>query len=1288
MPGLLLDMDPATTVPGKAPEYGFVVSHQKVELEVDFAAQSLSGRTEITILPQQRDLKTIKFDARQCTIPPRSIMVNGVIASHSYSDPLKALEIPKHILWTANQFEMQKDRLKPLVEEDTRANGALHITIPRSVRIEEVDPYSDSAANALTNRAIGASAARHSSIVVNGGNSEPLSAAPGLTPKTAAEQSARFQPLVISIPFSTKDLRDGLHFVGVSAGDDRYPHVYTRHSMDPGVACSIFPCIDDPAMRCTWEISIKCSRTLGDALKQGPETSNPKGPHHSKKGQANGIMNGINGLATADEYEVSLADDETLLEMQVVCSGETTNEVVDLEDTSKKTVSFYCGTVVAAQHIGFAIGPFEQIDLTDFREEDDEKLGQAQLVPVWGYCLPGRAEELRHSCDTVVPAVDWFLLNFGSSFPFPEFKLVFVDDQIMDVEHTASLSICSARLLHPDDIIDLGMETTRTLAHAIASQWIGVGIVPNERADRWVTIGLSHFMAGLFMRYICGNNDYAFRQKQLSDKLVELDIKRPSLAALGEILTLGSFEYNFMVLKAPLVLFILDKRIIKNSGSAGLTRVISKIITAANTGGAGDSVLSTESLRKQCEKITKYRDTERFWNQWVLGAGCPRFSISQKFNKKRLCVEMKIIQKQDTLPTQQPLKKGVFLREFKEEVNGVFAGDLQPVFTGPMTIRIHEADGTPYEHIVEIREGSAQIEIPYNTKYKRLKRTRRQRERANAGAGAGADVGAEIGEDALIYCLGDILQSPQEMQEWGLQDWDQDQQIRMEQESYEWIRIDADFEWLAKIEFVSMPPYMYISQLQQDRDVVAQQESMLWLKTQPPHPLAATFLVRTAMDGRYFHGIRTMAVECLKTHAHPACNSIGFRHLEKAFQELFCYPGTRMPRANDFTDKQSYLLLKSIPKAVAQIRGPDGRCPREAREFLLDQLRFNDNTGNEFSDNYKVAGLLSALAECLIPESTSKNQILFEDDEENDEPSRFRDTVIEELDRYRRMDDWNPSHHNIYTVTSLDCKHKLMAAGVIPVDPIEFIPFTHDGTSDYIRIKAFEALMDLGFIMNNTLVKYLLNVASTDKSPYVRLHLFDALTLGLATVALGDAPKKPAKPPPTADGDTLIIEGEASNEERKALIARTSSIEGALAALKEELKENPVLKEALWKAVKSPSLNAYEQTDFLDICWIFYDPIESMIVNLKLPRYYEATNLGKVCGFIVNLFCFANPLSRELSNSSRQRELGPRSSSSPNQNLRTCMFPRRNQTCPQFDYPSLQRRLRLWVLLSRLLNPV
>lgn len=138
-----------------------------------------------------------------------------------------------------------------------------------------------------------------------------------------------------------------------------------------------------------------------------------------------------------------------------------------------------------------------------------------------------------------------------------------------------------------------------------------------------------------------------------------------------------------------------------------------------------------------------------------------------------------------------------------------------------MTIRIHEADGTPYEHIIEIKDSKTTFDIPYNTKYKRLKRSRRQKERtaANVGneyAGGGND-------DVLLYSLGDVLQSEDEMKEWRLAEWSKDDEEKMSQESYEWIRMDADFEWICKMS-TSMPPYMWVSQLQQDRDVVAQLE--------------------------------------------------------------------------------------------------------------------------------------------------------------------------------------------------------------------------------------------------------------------------------------------------------------------------------------------------------------------------------------------------------------------------------------------------------------------------------
>lgn len=140
-----------------------------------------------------------------------------------------------------------------------------------------------------------------------------------------------------------------------------------------------------------------------------------------------------------------------------------------------------------------------------------------------------------------------------------------------------------------------------------------------------------------------------------------------------------------------------------------------------------------------------------------------------------------------------------------------------------MTIRVHEADGTPQEHIVQIKDRVTKVQLPYNTKYKRLKRSRRQKERAAAAAGVDISGEAQDDVDVLLYCLGDVLQSEEEVKEWRLEDWSKEEEDRMNQESYEWLRVDADFEWLCKTT-INMPAYMYVSQLQQDKDIVAQVE--------------------------------------------------------------------------------------------------------------------------------------------------------------------------------------------------------------------------------------------------------------------------------------------------------------------------------------------------------------------------------------------------------------------------------------------------------------------------------
>lgn len=772
MPGIV-DNPTGPGWPGSG--LGYTVEHQKVELEVDFATKSIKGKTDIIINPHYKDLKVIRLNFRQGEL--KRLTVNGKAPTVKYTDPYESLQ-----LYGPHYHQRLSSKIESLLK--TPSEPDLLITIPKNVRIDELDPFSVEAQNQMTLRASGVAEETDGSLN-----------------KGAETAVSKFTPLTVSAEFTIANIRDGLQFVGVEKGDTRYPHAYTTNSLGYGVGCPLFPCVDDPLSRCTWEMSIKTPCYLGDVFDRKSRESTDG---RSKSGAAN-------------NRRISL--DEESLEITVACTGDMTDEIVDPKDPSKKTVSFACYSALSAQQIGFAIGPFEYVNLADFRESDqDEQLGQ-NAIPLHAFCLPGRRDEVRNTCFPMAQAIDFFSLTYGS-YPFASYKICFVDDTADDTIPAACLSICSNRLLFPEEIIDPIYDSTRHLVHALSCQWIGVNIIPKEPVDTWVTVGVAWYITDTFMRKLCGNNEYRFRLKQAADRVCDLDYERPSIYDMGLILKLDPCEIEFIALKAPLVLFILDRRLTKASGKATMSRIISRLFLNAQMGDIPNGAVTSSLFQKTCERLG-HAKLDPFFQQWVYGAGCPRFQATQRFNKKKLVVEMMIRQVQSEQPTTRDLDRNTFMRDVKEEIRGVYAGPVQPVFTGSMTIRIHEADGTPYEHIVEIKEGVTKFEVPYNTKYKRLKRNKRQKERA--AVVTGGEPSAENQDDVLLYCLGDVLQSEEEMKSWRLADWSKEDEDRMSQESYEWIRMDADFEWICKLS-LGMPGYMYLSQLQQDRDVVAQLE--------------------------------------------------------------------------------------------------------------------------------------------------------------------------------------------------------------------------------------------------------------------------------------------------------------------------------------------------------------------------------------------------------------------------------------------------------------------------------
>ena len=255
-----------------------------------------------------------------------------------------------------------------------------------------------------------------------------------------------------------------------------------------------------------------------------------------------------------------------------------------------------------------------------------------------------------------------------------------------DCIDTAAFSLCNSRMLFPEDIIEPLDQVTRRLVHAVASQWVGVNIIPKEPTDTWAIIGIAYFITDIFMKKLTGSNEYRYQQKRAADRIVETDIARPSLYNTGPLIHLDPSQLNFIALKAPVVLFILDRRLAKASGSSGLSRIISRVFLNAKVGDLVNGAVTTAYFMKTCEKLG-HAKLETFFNQWVFGAGCPRFRVTQKFNKKKLMVEMSIMQCQNEISLDRDLVKNDFMRDVKEEMHDVYAGNIQPVFT----VRIYHA---------------------------------------------------------------------------------------------------------------------------------------------------------------------------------------------------------------------------------------------------------------------------------------------------------------------------------------------------------------------------------------------------------------------------------------------------------------------------------------------------------------------------------------------------------------------------------------------------------------------
>lgn len=1160
---------------------GFNLDHQKVSVDVNLADCSIEGWTELTVVPTSQSLKQIALDCRGCRI--HGICVNNKKASYIFDDLVSNSKLPKSLSTTvtAHQSEQYKRKIATVFEDNLA--GELFIQLPKGTKILPADP------------------------------NDPA--------------SGEFQPLIVKVEFSITDPADGINFFGGKNSNIRkkYWHAYTRHSPLGRSASNWLPCVDGLWDLCSWEIEISVPRTIGDIVKQ---------------------MENQNSTLPIDNAssETGFNDRELDQEIMVVCSTTTPKEVAHPFDSTKKVVSFNLYSPVSAQNVGFAVGPFVQVPIMDLRENDDELHDDEDSsgIPISAYCLSDRVTDTANTCVFLYRAMEFYTKEFGS-YPFTSYSICFVSDMPRLSASAVGLTLCSDELLFPPEAIDpVFSSTTEELSLALAAQWVGVNILPATWNDIWVTIGIGRFMALQFIRRLIGNNEYRFKVKKRAEEICRQDLNKPPLADPGLRFPIAEKDLEFIQLKAPIVLFILDRRMTKTDRSFGLVRVISKLFLQSMSQDL-NSTISTQHFIKLCERVS-HSQLEPFFDQWVYGPGYPVFRVTQRFNKKRMFIEMGIRQVQNSEVNSPFITEESFVDDASRYISGKDGDHTpEPLFTGSMTIRIHEADGTPYEHVVELKESFTKLDIQYNTKYKRLKRSTRR----GGGAGQASVIGVANGgtsensvepatpadpegpdnsadNNVLLHCLGDVLQTDEEVSEWKLSDWGNEEEERMVNEAFEWMRVDADFEWICVL-YINQPDYMFASQLQQDRDVVAQYDAVQYFGSQKPSGLYSSMLLRTLVDRRYYYGIREEAALALARNSVDENNHIGKFHLMKAFQALFCFENSLIPRSNNFSDFPAYFVQKAIPRALSTIRDSQGNCPIDVKNFLLDLLRYNENGDNPYSDSYYVCDLIRAIVNSLrVDEALGGSQAVI-----SDVVLRIMlHKAVAEIDRCQRMDQWMPSIQNVVAILVLRQKELLARGGYITASFKDNLRLTRPGNDAKVRLTAFQSIADLGGLKSKEIAHYMMFTACNDQELVIRSGLVEVLTRAAGVLALyGDRSASYYKKKHAIRNhpQALIIDEGGSQESgngsrqmdaRREALAR-STVSGAIDFLRKDVSQSEyaALKSEIWIALTANNdrLDLISRRLLLDVCQVLYEPEEKYVITLPVPRVDKlvAKHLGQ-----------------------------------------------------------------------------
>jgi aminopeptidase N len=254
------------------------------------------------------------------------------------------------------------------------------------------------------------------------------------------------------------------------------------------------------------------------------------------------------------------------------------------------------------------------------------------------YNVPrGTADTIDSTFSHTKQMLDFFSQRFGMAYPWEQYAQTAVDDFVASgMENVSATTLATRDMIHPEMAGERPEAADGLISHELTHQWFGDLVTCKDWTNTWLNEGFATFGATLWEEHFYGADAaaYSYWRDQNdwmpSHELYSIPIVTRNIS--------DSVEYVGNVYdKAGWVLHMLREKLGDDAFFRGLKRYL-------ETNRLQNVV--TADLVKAMEESSS-ANVDLFFDQWIYGAGAPRFLVSSSYDAeaKKVTLDVKQTQK-------------------------------------------------------------------------------------------------------------------------------------------------------------------------------------------------------------------------------------------------------------------------------------------------------------------------------------------------------------------------------------------------------------------------------------------------------------------------------------------------------------------------------------------------------------------------------------------------------------------------------------------------------------------